>query len=45
VPTNSPPWLNTALEITQSVSANVTATTMTQASIPNTYTSYTSKLF
>ena len=45
VPTNSPPWLNTALEITQSISANVTATTMTQASIPNTYTSYFSNYF
>jgi hypothetical protein len=45
VPTNSPPWLNTALEVTQSISANVTATTMTQASIPNTYTSYGSNYF
>jgi len=40
LPINSEPWLNSALGVKQSISVNVTATTMTQASMPNIYTSY-----
>ena len=35
MPINSPSWLNTALGVKQSISVNVTATNMTQASTPN----------
>jgi len=40
LPINSEPWLNSALGVKQSISVNITATTMTQASMPNIYTPY-----
>jgi hypothetical protein len=40
LPINSEPWLNSALGVKESISVNVRATTMTQASMPNTYISY-----
>jgi hypothetical protein len=40
LPINSAPWLNSALGVKQSISVNVSAITMTQASMPNIYTSY-----
>ena len=45
MPINSPSWLNTAAQIKQSISANVTATTMTQASMPNNWISFTTNTF
>jgi len=45
MPINSPSWLNTSAQIKQSISANVTATTMTQASMPNNWVSFTTNTF
>jgi len=45
MPINSPSWLNTALGVKQSVSVNVTATTITQASTPNNYVANPSNSF
>jgi len=45
MPINPASWLNSALGVKQSISVNVTATTMTQASMPNNWASFTTNTF
>jgi hypothetical protein len=45
MPINSPSWLNSSAQIKQSISVNVTATTMTQASMPDNWASFTTNTF
>jgi hypothetical protein len=45
MPINPASWLNSALGVKQSISVNVTATTMTQASMPDNWASFTTNTF
>jgi hypothetical protein len=45
MPINPASWLNSALGIKQSISVNVGATTMTQASMPDNWVSFTTNTF
>jgi hypothetical protein len=45
MPINPASWLNSALGVKQSISVNVTATTITQASMPDNWVSFTTNTF